>query len=110
GGIGSAVVDGSGLEHVTTEDGADSAIVGAGVTQEGVRPGAGVLRHGQLALKLRGDEPVRQVAARNVHSREGVSEVVHHVSAIDSDSGRAGQDIEPGAGSGAVDDEIGSAS
>src|SRR5699024_5313409 len=77
---------------------------GAGVTQERVRPGAGVLRHGQLALKLRGNEPVRQVATRNVHGREGVSEVVHHVSAIDSDSGRAGQDIEAGAGSGAVDD------
>src|SRR5699024_9026225 len=33
-----------------------------------------------------------------------VGEVVHHVSAIDSDSGRAGQDIKARAGSGAVDD------
>src|SRR5699024_9070903 len=98
------VVDGGGLEHVTTEDGADSAIVGAGVTQERVRAGAGVLRHGQLALELRGNEPVRQVAARNVHGREGVSQVVHHVSTIDRDSGSAGEDIEARAGSGAVND------
>src|SRR5699024_10983569 len=98
------VIDGGGLEHVTTEDGADSAIVGAGVTQERVRPGAGVLRHGQLALELRGHEPVRQVAARNVHGREGVSQVVHHVSTIDRDSGSAGEDVEARAGSGAVND------
>src|SRR5699024_8074512 len=69
-----------------------------------VRAGAGVLRHGQLALKLRGHEPVRQVAARNVHSRENVSEVVHHVSTIDRDSGSAGEDVEARAGSGAVND------
>src|SRR5699024_11535423 len=68
------------------------------------RPGAGVLRHGQLALELRGHEPVRQVAARNVHGREGVSQVVHHVSTIDRDSGSAGEDVEARAGSGAVND------
>src|SRR5699024_4699016 len=71
------VIDGGGLEHVTTEDGADSAIVGAGVTQERVRPGAGVLRHGQLALELRGPVPVRQVADRNVLGRAGVSKFAH---------------------------------
>src|SRR5690606_7288196 len=82
----------------------NSAIVGTGVTQESVRAGAGILRHGQLALKLRGHEPVRKVATRNVHGREDVGEVINHVSAINSDSSRTGQHIEAGTGGGAVDD------
>src|SRR5690606_11204799 len=47
---------------------------------------------------------VRQVATRNVHSRERVSEVVHHVSTINRDSGSTGQDIEARTGSSAVND------